>query len=118
MIAAVDNNDKGLARWLKYQYGTYVLIEHNNNLSSIYAHLSLAIVEEGSEVKRGDIIGYSGNTGYSTGSHLHFGVYATPVLGWREIRSKEGAGLISIPPAAGLVPVGVNINPEGYLPNI
>lgn len=60
-----------------YSYGQWILIEHPNGLSTLYAHLSLIKVKAGDTVSTGDIIGYSGNTGYSTGPHLHFGVYAS-----------------------------------------
>ena len=102
IVEAVDNNDKNYYR--KYQYGKYVLIKHNNNMATLYAHLSKQVIGEGAIVKRGELIGYSGNTGYSTGPHLHFGVYWAP-----SIKMK------SIPPAKGLVPIGVIINPEDYL---
>lgn len=101
-VVAADNND--LSSWRKYQYGRYVLIKHDNNLTTLYAHLSRQVVSRGAEVKRGDIIGYSGNTGYSTGPHIHFTVYWAPSV-----------QLKSIPPAAGLVPVGVTIDPKDYL---
>ena len=58
-------------------FGKWVFIEHNNGLSSIYAHLSLIKVSEGQVVTTGDVIGYSGNTGNSTGPHLHMSVYAS-----------------------------------------
>lgn len=58
-------------------YGRWVMIKHDNGLSTLYAHLSLVGVEKGQKISTGQIIGYSGNTGYSTGPHLHFGVYAT-----------------------------------------
>ncbi|MBA4320419.1 MAG: hypothetical protein C0412_18635, partial [Flavobacterium sp.] len=58
-------------------FGKWVFIEHNNGLSTIYGHLSLIKVSVGQIVTTGDVIGYSGNTGYSTGPHLHLGVYAT-----------------------------------------
>jgi len=60
-----------------YSYGKWVLITHDNGLSSLYAHLSLIKVQSGQYVHKGDIIGYTGNTGYSTGPHLHYGVYAS-----------------------------------------
>lgn len=102
IIAAVDNNDRSYYR--KYQYGKYIFIKHNNNMSTLYAHLSKQIVRVGDGVKRGDLIGYSGNTGYSTGPHLHFGAYWTPSIQMK-----------SVAPANGLVPIGVVINPEDYL---
>ena len=52
-------------------YGYYIAIDHSK-YGSLYAHLSRYIVVEGSNVKAGDIIGYTGNTGDSTGPHLHF----------------------------------------------
>ncbi|MFH1454947.1 MAG: peptidoglycan DD-metalloendopeptidase family protein [bacterium] len=61
----------------KASFGQWVLIEHDNGLSTVYGHLSMIKVSTGEVVNTGDVIGYSGNTGYSTGPHLHFGVYAT-----------------------------------------
>ncbi|MDD5547949.1 MAG: peptidoglycan DD-metalloendopeptidase family protein [Candidatus Pacebacteria bacterium] len=101
-VVAVDNNDA--SSWKKYQYGKYVFIEHQNNLATIYAHLSAQVVHKGDIVKRGDLIGYVGNTGYSTGPHLHFGAYWAPSMVFK-----------SIPPAKGLVPIGVYVNPQDYL---
>ncbi len=60
-----------------YSYGKWVLIKHNNGLSTLYAHLSLIKVNKGQSIAVGDLVGYSGQTGYATGPHLHFGVYAT-----------------------------------------
>ncbi len=60
-----------------YSYGKWALVKHNNGLSTLYAHLSLTKVSAGQTVVTGDVIGYSGNTGYSTGPHLHFTVYAS-----------------------------------------
>jgi murein DD-endopeptidase MepM/ murein hydrolase activator NlpD len=60
-----------------YSYGKWIMIKHNNGLSTLYAHLSSISVTKGQTVTVGDVIGYSGSTGYSTGPHLHFGVYAS-----------------------------------------
>lgn len=59
-----------------YSFGKWILIDHENGLSTAYLHLSNISVKKGQEVSTGDIIGNSGNTGYSTGPHLHFSVYA------------------------------------------
>lgn len=65
----------GRIRMVKYErrgYGKYVVIRHDNGLETIYGHLSKQIVKEDEYVKAGDPIGLGGNTGRSTGSHLHF----------------------------------------------
>ena len=53
-------------------YGNYVMIDHGNGKSSIYGHLSGVTVEAGQTVKAGQLIGFVGSTGFSTGAHLHF----------------------------------------------
>lgn len=58
-------------------YGKWVLLEHGNGLSTLYAHLSLSKVSVGQTVETSEVLGYSGETGYATGPHLHFTVYAT-----------------------------------------
>lgn len=55
-------------------YGTYVVIKHDNGTQTLYAHHSSNTVAAGQWVSQGDVIGYSGNTGRSTGPHLHFEV--------------------------------------------
>lgn len=65
----------GKVRYCSYQrrgYGHYVVIRHPNGLETLYAHLSSKLVEENEVVKAGDPIGLGGNTGRSTGPHLHF----------------------------------------------
>ncbi|MDR0745051.1 MAG: peptidoglycan DD-metalloendopeptidase family protein [Mediterranea sp.] len=53
-------------------YGQYVVIRHDNGLETVYGHLSKQLVKENQQVRAGDVIGLGGNTGRSTGSHLHF----------------------------------------------
>lgn len=55
-------------------YGNVVIIDHGNNLSTVYAHLSRFVAQKGENIKKGALIGYVGSTGYSTGPHLHFEV--------------------------------------------
>jgi murein DD-endopeptidase MepM/ murein hydrolase activator NlpD len=56
-------------------YGIYIILSHPGGYQSLYAHLSLASVKQGAPVTRGGKIGEVGSTGYSTGPHLHFGVF-------------------------------------------
>jgi len=60
-----------------WSFGKWVMIDHRNGLSTMYSHLSKIDVAKGQNVSTGQIIGLSGRTGYATGPHLHFGVYAT-----------------------------------------
>ncbi|MBU4479852.1 peptidoglycan DD-metalloendopeptidase family protein [Patescibacteria group bacterium] len=97
-----------------YSYGKWVLIEHNNGLSTLYAHLSLIKVEPGQFVNEGDIIGYSGNTGYSTGPHLHFGVYATAGVQIQQFTNSINCKDKFIPIAS----LNAYLNPMDYLPKL
>lgn len=53
-------------------FGNYVIIDHGGGLSTVYAHCSSTTVYVGQEVNKGDVIGYVGTTGWSTGNHLHY----------------------------------------------
>lgn len=55
-------------------YGNYVEIEHGNMIQTRYGHMSSYVVRSGQQVKKGDVIGYVGSTGRSTGNHLHYEV--------------------------------------------
>lgn len=78
----------GKVRIVRYEasgYGNYVVIRHPNGLETIYGHLSKQLVSENEQVRAGEPIGLGGNTGRSTGSHLHFetrlcGVALNPAL--------------------------------------
>ncbi len=78
----------GKVRIVKYEargYGKYIVIRHANGLETIYGHLSKQLVDPDQIVKAGEIIGLGGNTGHSTGSHLHFetrflGIAINPAL--------------------------------------
>jgi murein DD-endopeptidase MepM/ murein hydrolase activator NlpD len=68
--------------WATYRggYGNQVLVDHGtvqgNHLMTSYSHLSRFALSSGARVSQGQVIGYSGTTGYSTACHLHFMVYA------------------------------------------
>ena len=64
-----------VADYDRYGYGYYVEIDHRDGFSSLYAHMTHFIVSVGQVVAQGQVIGYMGSTGGSTGPHLHFGVY-------------------------------------------
>jgi murein DD-endopeptidase MepM/ murein hydrolase activator NlpD len=56
-------------------YGIYVVINHNNGFETLYAHMASTAVAQGESVEQGEVIGYVGLTGYTTGYHLHFEVH-------------------------------------------
>jgi len=75
--------DKGLVVFAGWQnaYGRTILVDHGSGISTMYAHCSRFAVQKGQRVTRGQVIGYVGNTGWSTGPHLHFGLrkYGKPI---------------------------------------
>lgn len=96
----------------KVSFGKWVFIKYDNGLSSTYGHLSLISVKKGQEIKKGDIVAYSGNTGASTGPHLHVSVYASTGV---KIEDKNFSGKILTQPISALT---AYINPAVYLPKI
>lgn len=95
-------------------YGRWVLIRHANGLTTLYAHLSKIGVSANQTVQLGEQIGLSGNTGYSTGPHVHFTVYASDsvhVTGPNEYKSKVCGTYMSLPVA----PRAGYLNPLSYL---
>ncbi len=98
-----------------YSWGKWLLIDHANGLSSMFAHLSHISVTPGQKVTTGEIVGYVGNTGFSTGPHLHFTVYVTrgvQVRQFNQFRQSTSCGAASSPFAA----VEAHLNPLDYLP--
>jgi hypothetical protein len=76
---AVYSTDAGVIVYAganNYGYGNMIMVDHGNNFQSLYAHLSAINVQCGQSVGQGDVIGAIGNTGRSTGSHLHFEIRA------------------------------------------
>lgn len=74
-VRAAGPGEVLFAGWLR-GYGQVIIIDHGNDLSSVYAHLSSMSIREGSAVKKGQTIGAVGSTGTATGAHLHFEVRA------------------------------------------
>jgi murein DD-endopeptidase MepM/ murein hydrolase activator NlpD len=98
-----------------YSWGKWTLLDHANGLSTLYAHQDVISVSPGQKVVTGEIIGYSGNTGYSTGPHLHFTVYAksgVTVRKFNEIKTVTSCGPASTPIAA----ADAYLDPMLYLP--
>lgn len=71
-IRAAFSGKVRMVRYDRNGYGNYVVIRHGNGLETIYGHMSKQLVEENQVVAAGEPIGLGGNTGRSTGSHLHF----------------------------------------------
>lgn len=95
-------------------YGKWVLIKHENGLTTLYAHLSVIQVSAGQKVNAKEKIGLSGNTGYSTGPHLHFTVYASDsvhISGPTEYKSKVCGTYLIMP----LAPREGYLNPLSFL---
>lgn len=86
-IVAADSGTVVVSGWTNSGYGNHVIIDHGNGYRTLYGHLSVIGVVAGQRVARGTVIGQMGNTGRSTGTHLHF-----------EIRTGSG-----------------NVDPLGYL---
>ena len=98
-----------------YSWGKWTLIDHANGLATLYAHQSVQSVVPGQRVATGEVIGYSGNTGYSTGPHLHFTVYAkdgVSVRKFNEIKAVTSCGAATTPVAA----TEAYLDPMLYLP--
>ena len=71
-ILASDSGKVVFAAWDKTGYGNLVIVQHSSGVSTLYAHLSNVSVFSGENVRQGELLGHSGNTGNSTGPHLHF----------------------------------------------
>lgn len=100
IVLGVDNQDLYCR---KGAYGKYVVIKHYMGLTTLYGHMSMYIVSQGDQVKKGQIIGYVGSTGYATGPHLHFTVYDSSTFKFNQSAS------------CGRMPVGGDLNPRNYI---
>ncbi|MCX6751735.1 MAG: peptidoglycan DD-metalloendopeptidase family protein [Candidatus Nomurabacteria bacterium] len=96
-------------------FGRFILIKYNDGLASTFGHLSLIKVNIGDKVSRGQVVGYSGNTGYSTGPHLHVSIYAKDAVEVKSVPSKSCPGRILTQPIA---PINAYLDPMYYLPRL
>lgn len=92
------------------QYGKWVLVKHGNGLTTLYAHLSSISVTPGQSVTTGSLLGYSGNTGYATGPHLHFTVYVSSAVSFINYKCNSGP-TVKVP----VSPFNGYLNPLLYL---
>lgn len=111
-VLAVGNTD---ATCPGASYGKWVFVRHNNGLSTLYAHLSTTTAIKGQSVSSRQIIGYSGNTGYATGPHLHFTVFASNGVSVQDLPSKACNGKVYTMPIAA---TNAYLDPILYLPSL
>ncbi len=98
-----------------YSFGKWVMIIHGNGISTLYAHLSVIDVGKGQQVATGQTIGLSGMTGYATGPHLHFGVYATEGTQIMTLRQFRGATIGCADATMPVATLDAYLNPLSYL---
>ncbi len=125
VVMATGNTDvRAPSGAMCYSFGKWVVLKHANGLATLYAHLSdNTIVKTGQAVVTGQLIGYSGMTGYATGPHLHFGVYAVgtpdaPGIQIMSLAKFRGTGGTPCTDAGAILPVAPTnayLNPMLYL---
>ncbi len=97
-----------------YSFGKWVFVQHDNGLSTIYGHLSVISAQKGQRLQTGDTIGFSGNTGYSTGPHLHISVYASQGVKIEKFVNSRGCKEAVLP----LADVKAYLDPLAYFPSL
>lgn len=103
-----------------YAWGKWVLIQHTNGLTSLYAHLSGISVNVGQEVVTGQNIGLTGNSGVTTGPHLHLTVYASQgvKVGKYGDYKPGGTGCAATGATGPFADLNAYLDPVGYLPKM
>lgn len=99
-----------------YSYGKWVLMDHPGNISTLYAHLSQISSSPGESFSQGERIGYVGNTGYSTGPHLHLTAYVqqdVEVVRLGDVKTRTNCAAAEMP----VSPLDSYLNPMDYLPS-
>lgn len=105
ILAAADGKVVASGDMGRYGYGRWAAIDHGNGLITMYGHMSSVKAKAGKKVDQGDKIGTMGNTGYSTGPHLHFTVFVSSTFDIT--KSKKVSGI--------KIPTGATVNPAIYL---
>lgn len=101
LVQATADGTVRFSGW-SHGYGNMVVIDHGYGLSTLYGHTSKALVKVGERVMRGQVIGYMGTTGRSTGAHLHYEVWrqGRPINPWTYLKVGTGAVLLGYAPHA------------------
>ena len=105
ILAVADGKIKSTGDMGKYGYGKWVAIDHGNGLTTLYGHFSSVKVSKGAKIKKGATLGKMGSTGFSTGTHLHFSVFASTTFEIVESSSVKNV----------YIPTGATVNPNIYL---
>lgn len=98
-----------------YSFGKWVVVKHPNGLATLYSHLSTINVAKGESVSTGQTLGLSGMTGYATGPHLHFGVYASAGIQIMTLGQFRGATTPCANATMPVAPKDAYLNPMSYL---
>lgn len=98
-----------------YSFGKWVMVKHNNGINTLYAHLSTIDVGVGQQVSTGQVVGLSGMTGFATGPHLHFGVYATEGTKITTLQQYRGATTGCASASMPVATLTAYLNPLSYL---
>jgi murein DD-endopeptidase MepM/ murein hydrolase activator NlpD len=103
-----------------YAWGRWILVDHDNGLSSLYAHLSSILIERGQTVSAGEVIALSGNSGVSTGPHLHLTIYASQgvKVGKYGTYKPGGAGCAATEATGPFADLDAYLDPMTYLPSL
>lgn len=98
-----------------YSFGKWIMLQHDNGINTMYAHLSEIDVSKGQSVTTGEVIGLSGMTGYATGPHIHFGVYATEGTEIMTLRQFRGSTIGCADATMPVATLTAYLNPLSYL---
>lgn len=103
-----------------YAWGKWILVDHDNGLSSLYTHLSSIIISRGQKVASGEVIGLSGSTGIVTGPHLHLSLYISQgvKVGKYGTYKPGGSGCAATDATGPFADLDAYLDPMTYLPSL